>query len=273
VANTVQRAADIAKHLRNKGLPVKLAHSRFTQKDRAKLEKEIFNPHIRILVATQIVEVSLDISFTHLHTDCAPMDALLQRAGRVNRHLNLETGRPLLPLSPVYVYMYPHKYPYSQSSVEDSWQALLTWQESHSENILYPSDTQELIENALPPMKAQAWEDEIRMRRNRWRHTIFDLQQPLTVNPQLEQAFENLFEPTISVVPESYHQAFTNGIQQGNILQALQYSLSVPKKWLGWYKDSISQPTDQYMQYNIYQIITQGQPWVYDPSSGLLLRK
>ena len=55
----------------------------FTLNDRKRIEAEI--PLARLLVATQVVEVSLDIDFDWLFTECAPADALVQRAGRVNR--------------------------------------------------------------------------------------------------------------------------------------------------------------------------------------------
>ena len=38
-----------------------------------------------LLVATQVVEVSLDIDFDILYSENAPIDAIVQRAGRVNR--------------------------------------------------------------------------------------------------------------------------------------------------------------------------------------------
>ena len=61
-------------------------HSEFTMKDRmekeASLEKE--NDY-RLVISTQVMEVSLDISFNVIISECAPIDSLVQRAGRCNR--------------------------------------------------------------------------------------------------------------------------------------------------------------------------------------------
>lgn len=43
------------------------------------------------MVSTQVVEVSLDISFDRMITQCAPLDSLIQRFGRVNRRRNAQT--------------------------------------------------------------------------------------------------------------------------------------------------------------------------------------
>ena len=48
-----------------------------------KKEEHIDDSHL--LIATQAVEVSLDIDFDVMFTECAPPDAIAQRAGRVNR--------------------------------------------------------------------------------------------------------------------------------------------------------------------------------------------
>lgn len=74
-------------------IPMLLLHSRFRRKDRAALEKELqdnFNdrkkmPGACIVVSTQVVEVSLDISFDLMISDTAPLDSLIQRFGRINR--------------------------------------------------------------------------------------------------------------------------------------------------------------------------------------------
>lgn len=82
VVNTVGLCQQLAMELKEYN-PV-CFHSRFIQKDRKRIEKSIDNANI--VIATQAVEVSLDIDFDWLFTECAPPDALAQRAGRVNRY-------------------------------------------------------------------------------------------------------------------------------------------------------------------------------------------
>ena len=49
-----------------------------------------------VLIATQVVEVSLDIDFDILYTENAPIDAIIQRAGRVNRKRQKEDTKVIL---------------------------------------------------------------------------------------------------------------------------------------------------------------------------------
>jgi len=63
-----------------------LLHSAFNQLDRNAIEQRITSTTPpRVLVATQVVEVSLDIDFDCGFFEPAPIDALIQRMGRVNR--------------------------------------------------------------------------------------------------------------------------------------------------------------------------------------------
>jgi CRISPR-associated endonuclease/helicase Cas3 len=57
--------------------------SKFTLEDRIK--KESFIEDTNLLIATQVVEVSLDIDFDVMFCECAPRMQLFKRAGRVNR--------------------------------------------------------------------------------------------------------------------------------------------------------------------------------------------
>ena len=90
IRNTVKSATQTYKKLKDMGIEnIVLYHSTFKKRDRAKKEELIFEKLKSnkpfILVATQIVEISLDIDFDVMFTDNAPIDALIQRFGRVNR--------------------------------------------------------------------------------------------------------------------------------------------------------------------------------------------
>lgn len=70
-----------------------LFHARFRACDRSAVEQAVlkaFGKNAptggRVLIATQVVEQSLDLDFDEMHTDLAPVDLLLQRAGRLHRH-------------------------------------------------------------------------------------------------------------------------------------------------------------------------------------------
>jgi len=59
-------------------------HSEFTLLDRIQKEDKINS--CQLLISTQAVEVSLDIDFDIMFSECAPLDSLIQRAGRCNRN-------------------------------------------------------------------------------------------------------------------------------------------------------------------------------------------
>jgi CRISPR-associated endonuclease/helicase Cas3 len=92
VVNTVSRAQALAAELRQQvgqgGPDVLLLHSRFLASDRRRVEEVLLNRLGEkadgdvILVATQVIEVGLNISCTVMHTEVAPANAVLQRAGR-----------------------------------------------------------------------------------------------------------------------------------------------------------------------------------------------
>jgi len=113
VCNRVDQAQRRYKLLANQFPEIKniLLHSRFKRKDRADKESKLkaefdLKEGPCIAVSTQVVEVSLDISFDLMITDCAPLDSLIQRFGRINRRRTSETiaGRKICP---VYVLVPP----------------------------------------------------------------------------------------------------------------------------------------------------------------------
>lgn len=93
ILNTIRAAKEVYEEIEKikgelNGKEVLLIHSQFTLEDRKKKE-EIFEskerPYPDILIATQVAEVSLDIDYDILFTELAPLDALIQRMGRILR--------------------------------------------------------------------------------------------------------------------------------------------------------------------------------------------
>lgn len=88
IVNNVQTAQKLFKDINFSGHS-KLLHSGFNKKDRNKIEKALTNENVcerpQLLIATQAVEVSLDIDYDIAFIENAPIDALIQRFGRVNR--------------------------------------------------------------------------------------------------------------------------------------------------------------------------------------------
>ena len=107
VRNTVADALE-AYALFESELPAKhllLFHARFALRDRLKMERRVlatFGTRSsgaqragRLLIATQVVEQSLDVDFDLLVSDLAPIDRIIQRAGRLRRHRRAADGTPL----------------------------------------------------------------------------------------------------------------------------------------------------------------------------------
>lgn len=133
VCNQVERAQKIYDTISSEYQTIDkmLIHSRYKRKDRTLLEdtlREKFNTMDNkpcIVVSTQVVEVSLDISFDMMVTECAPIDALIQRFGRINRKRNKNT---IGHYKPVYVIEPPHSekdcLPYSKETLEETFKVL-----------------------------------------------------------------------------------------------------------------------------------------------------
>lgn len=117
VRNTVQKAAQTFEVLREKGIcNIMLYHSQFKKKDRIRKEEQIYrkleNKEHFILVATQVVEVSLDIDFDIMFTDIAPIECLIQRFGRVNRKKNIHR------IGKIYIYSQTDIKPYTKEILD-----------------------------------------------------------------------------------------------------------------------------------------------------------
>nr|UWI49055.1 CRISPR-associated helicase Cas3' [Clostridioides difficile] len=74
------------------GIDIGVLHSRFKFKDKKDKYSKILKADGDIWVSTQSVEIALDLDFNIIISDLAPMDCLIQRMGRCNRHNKYECG-------------------------------------------------------------------------------------------------------------------------------------------------------------------------------------
>lgn len=109
VRNAVDDAIAAVEALRAVGVEAELLHARYALSDRKRIETAAlaaFGPEGerrrpdgrgRVIVSTQVLEMSLDYDFDVMVSDLAPVAALIQRAGRLWRHMALRpaAGRPV----------------------------------------------------------------------------------------------------------------------------------------------------------------------------------
>ena len=98
ICSTVGRAQEVFGQLQQDFAEDELGlfHGRFLFIDRERIEKDCLakfgrdcptRPYRYVLVATQVIEQSLDVDFDLMISDMAPIDLLLQRSGRLHRHI------------------------------------------------------------------------------------------------------------------------------------------------------------------------------------------
>lgn len=135
IVNNVRTAQKLFRDINFRG-SVQLLHSSFNKEDRIRIEHLITNRNIQLrpqlLIATQAIEVSLDIDYDIAFIENAPIDALIQRFGRINR----QGEKMILPIDrenvisnqsvPVYLLQKSiGKTPfYDDSVLKDTWYAM-----------------------------------------------------------------------------------------------------------------------------------------------------
>ena len=106
-----------------------------------------------IVVSTQIVEVSLDISFDLMITECAPLDALVQRFGRINRKRTTD-----ITFKPVYVMAPPESIKEAKPYDLDKLQ--MTFEVLRDNEVLHERELQVKIDIVFPAIDFLAIEEQ-----------------------------------------------------------------------------------------------------------------
>lgn len=158
LCNTVQRAQTLYGMLKqlieinHLDIQLLMLHSRFLPEDRARVEADLHRFFGRednhnasgsiIAIATQTIEVGVNITSEVLHSELAPASALIQRAGRCARYPG-EQGR-------VFIYPVENFAPYAMGDDGKAWkeemQAAYQWLSIHSGQVFDLAKEQELVD-------------------------------------------------------------------------------------------------------------------------------
>lgn len=178
IFNTIYKAQIFFKEIEaNKAfanIPKMLIHSRFKRSDRVDLETKLkseFNgdgskDHGNglmpcLVVSTQVVEVSLDISFDRMITQCAPLDGMIQRFGRVNRKRTKDTigkYKPIHIIKPI-----GNVLPYKMDILQASYEQLPSNLE-----VLQEKTLQEKIDKVYPTLDYKEIDIHLIFRNNKY---------------------------------------------------------------------------------------------------------
>lgn len=213
VCNTVENAQEVFRHFSGAKEAQKaiLLHSRFTAEDRMKKESVLSEEekNVHLLVGTQAIEVSLDIDFDVMFTESAPLDALIQRFGRINR--KREKG-----ICPVYVCReggtYDH-YIYPKEIVADTLRVL------KDVSVIKECALQKMLDDVYPDWPEKDKYDETKAG---FAESLLRLK-PFMRHKEEEKAFYERFSG-ITVLPVKYQDDYETCIRRLDFIES--------EKWL-----------------------------------------
>ncbi|MEM2096632.1 MAG: CRISPR-associated helicase Cas3' [Methanothrix sp.] len=228
--NTVKRAQQAYKEMqcRLQGrTEVVLLHGRFNSRDR--LRKEIIVRAATgsqsakrkpiVLVATQVVEVSLDIDLDVIYTDPAPLEALIQRFGRVNR-------RRLREWAHVCVFTEPA----DGQGIYDSdlVQAALRVLSTNADQLIDEEHISDWLNEVYQGAIAQRWNNLYQQTFDEFKESCLSTLRAFKSDKQLEEAFYQAFD-SVEVLPADLEPEYRRLIET-HPLEASQ--LLVPLRWV-----------------------------------------
>jgi len=210
-----------------------LIHGRFNSRDRLRKEKEILEATdlntVRrrplLVVSTQVVEVSLNIDLDVIFTDPAPLEALMQRFGRINRK-----GR-LKDLASVYVFTEPSNGQgiYEDNLVQGALRVLERYVDTRAVN---EASVQSWLDEIYTRQVLEKWIRVYKKTAHEFRTIFLEPLKPFDSEPRLEEEFNRLFD-SLEVLPACLKKEYET-LKDKNLLEASQ--LLVPISWRRWYQ-------------------------------------
>ena len=235
VCNLIARAQEAYSRLQSRlqgiDVPVVLLHSRFNMQDRS-VKKSLIREKAAtrnenhtpvLLVATQVVEVSLDIDLNTIYTDPAPLEALIQRFGRVNR------GCKIKPEATVHVFTQPDdgQKIYEPGLVNSSLSIL----RRENGKPIDESKIGEWLDEIYTGEIAEQWTKEFTKAAQEFDDICVNTLRPFETDATLEEQFYKAFDG-IEVLPESLMDEY---LRRKDDQPIVADELLVPISW-GRYK-------------------------------------
>ncbi|MEP7287804.1 MAG: CRISPR-associated helicase Cas3' [Chloroflexota bacterium] len=237
--NTVKQAKNIHALLRAQfpDHPIILVHSRFNSQDRSKKEQSImeqadvdskntYQGLKPIVVATQVVEVSLNIDMDTLYSEIAPMEALLQRFGRVNR--SRPKGSPLANVYIVREQPDDVKYLYSPDLLDATLRKL----EAIDGQSIEEGSVGAWLDEIYAGEALTTWWADYRKSEAEFKAAILDSLKPFATDNDIESLFYQMFNG-VEVLPSERYDEYQRLMKSREVIEAA--SLLVPLRW-GQYK-------------------------------------
>ncbi len=216
VCNTVKQAQHIYKQL--KVTKKVLLHSAFNGIDRNKKEAELKSEEVKLLVGTQAIEVSLDIDYHVIFTELAPLDALLQRFGRINRHQINGIYRPPCDCIVFAERNDVDKYIYRNEEIISRTLEALRDIETLNSGVIAEIELQKYIDRVYPKWTEKDQADFDRV----YNHLKIDVMEnlaPFIYDSHREEDFEKQFDG-IKVLPIILVSEYKKSLEQNKFIKA-----------------------------------------------------
>jgi len=236
VCNTVKQAQNIYKFLADEKYKSLLLHGYFNGRDRFKIESELLNGNIDLLIGTQSIEVSLDIDYDIIFTEPAPLDALLQRFGRVNR-------KRVKGICDCIVFTERNKsdkYIYKDEEIIERTLEVLEKASLQNEGIIDEKETQEYIDFVYPNWNEKL-QDEFDKTYELLKFSVNELA-PFIYSQNKEEEFYKQFDG-IPVLPISLEKIYREHLDNFDFISAESLTVKIKSNmfaaWINSFNDNI----------------------------------
>lgn len=223
VSNTVKQAQDIYNRL--KSSKKVLLHSAFNGTDRNQKEAQLISDEVKLLVGTQAIEVSLDIDYDVIFTEPAPLDALLQRFGRVNRHRVNGKYRPPCDCIVFSERNEVDKYIYKNEDVISRTLDALRSIQFKNSGVVSENELQFYIDKVYPNWSEKENEDFDRVY-SHLRADVWENLSPFIYYPHRDEEFERQFDG-IKVLPSSLKKEYQELMEANKFIKAESLKVSI----------------------------------------------